>query len=180
MLQSLNFKHIFYFWVVAKESSITKASILTNVSQSSISEQIKILESRIGTDLFDRSQKKMSLTSSGRVLFASLDEFFPAIEELFESLKNHKTTDVKFLRIGLCPALSPEVRFKLCFPFIEDFHYTVKILQGENQFLLEAFNQDQIDMIYTTNSSITPHGKYEKYELSKKQFCIIVNNDVYA
>ena len=179
MLQSLNFKHIFYFWVVAKNSSISKAAAVLNVSQSSISEQIKILESRIGADLFDRSQKKMILTSNGAILFDKLDDFFPNVEELFESLSNHKTTDVKFLRIGLCPTLSQNLRHNLCFSLIEDPHYTVKIIQGENQFLVEAFNRDEIDLFFTTNDNTTINGKYEKFHVAKKRYCLVSNSDVY-
>lgn len=179
MLQSLNFKHVFYFWVVARESSVSKASTLLNVSQSSISEQIKILESRIGVILFDRTNKKMQLSEEGKVLFKALDEFFPSVEELFESLSHHKTTDVKFLRIGLSPALSPELRFKLCFSLIEDIHYTVKIVQGENEFLVDAFNRDDIDMIFTTNQNLVVNGKYEKVKLAKKKFAIVMNKNLY-
>lgn len=178
MLQSLNFKHVFYFWVVARESSVSKASTLLNVSQSSISEQIKILESRIGVVLFDRTNKKMQLSQEGKVLFKALDDFFPSVEELFESLSNHKTTDVKFLRIGLSPALSPELRFKLCFSLIEDIHYTVKIVQGENEFLVDAFNRDDIDMIFTTNNNLSVNGKYEKIRLAKKEFVIVMNKNM--
>ncbi len=179
MINSLNFKHIFYFWMVARESSIRKASDILNVSPSSISEQIKTLEFRIGVHLFDRGQKKMSLTSQGKVLYATLNEFFPRVEELFEGLANHKSTDVKFLRVGLTPALSTDLRYKLCFPFIEDIHYTVKILQGENQFLTEAFNQDDIDILFTTNSNLSPRGKYERFKIANKEFVITTNKNVY-
>lgn len=179
MLKSLNLKHIFYFWAVAKEKSIKRASAIVNVSQSSISEQIKLLEHRVGINLFDRSQKKMNLSSEGKLLFKTLDQFFPVLEELFESLVNHKSADVKFLKIGLCPTLSAELKFKLCFPFIEDIHYTVKALQGENNFLSEAYDNDELDLFFTTNNQISLHGKYEKQEVLTKNFSIIVNQNVF-
>ncbi len=180
MLQSLNFKHIFYFWVVAKEESIQKASILLNVSPSSISEQIKILEARVGVNLFDRNQKKMILDSAGKIIFKKLDEFFPAIEELFESLMNHKHVDVKMLKVGFCPTLSKEMRLKLCFDLIEDPYYTVKIHQGENSFLVQAFNNDEIDLLFSTNTQLAPKGNYEKFSLGTKQFSLVCNKKMYA
>ncbi len=179
MLNSLNLKHIFYFWVVAREASINKASAVLNVSKSSISEQIRLLEHRIGMDLFDRSQKKMILTTSGRLVYNTLDEFFPALEEMFEGLVNHKSLNVKFIRIGLCPTLSAEVKFKLTFPFIEDEQFTVKALQGENQFLFDAYNKDELDLFFTTNSQVSLHGKYEKQEVITKNFSIVVGEKVY-
>lgn len=179
MLKSLNFKHIFYFYMVAKHSSISKASQVLNVSQSSISEQLKIFESNAGSILFDRSQKRMTLNSNGQALYATLDEFFPAIEELFESLRNHKSIDVKFLRIGLCPSLSSRVRFQVTFPFIEDIQYTVRVLQGENQFLLDAFNRDDIDLLFTTNKGLKPMGKSEKFLIKESRFHMVCNKKFY-
>lgn len=179
MLNSLNLKHIFYFWIVAKEESIHKASLKLNVSNSSISEQIKILESRVGTNLFDRTQKKTRLTTSGKIVFGKLDEFFPSLEEIFESLVNHKAIDVKLIRIGLCPTLSAELKFKLTFPFIEDSKYTIRALQGENKFLCEAYNQDELDIFFTTNNQVSLRGKYEKQEVVNKNFSIIVNKEVF-
>jgi LysR family transcriptional activator of nhaA len=180
LLKSLNFKHIFYFWVVAKEQSIQKASILLNVSPSSISEQIRVLEARVGNNLFDRNQKKMILSSAGKVVFETLDSFFPAIEELFESLANHKHTDVKFLRIGLCPTLSQEIRFKLCYNLIEDPYYTVRIHQGENNYLLKAFNHDEIDLLFSTNNNLVPKGNFKKYSIGTKKFNLVCNKSMYS
>lgn len=161
--------------MVAKHSSIAKASQLLNVSQSSISEQMKIFEANSGADLFDRTQKKMTLNSNGQALFGLLNDFFPTIEELFESLRNHKSLDVKFLRIGLCPSLSSHVRFNVTFPFIEDPKYTVRVLQGENQFLLDAFNKDDIDMLFTTNKNTNPMGKSEKFIVKESLFHMVSN-----
>lgn len=179
MLQSLNFKHIFYFWIVAKERSIQKASIMANVSPSSISEQIRTLEARVGVDLFNRSQKKMNLSSPGKVLFEKLDIFFPEIEELFESLSNHKHTEVKILKIGFCPTLSREIRFNLSYGFIEDPYYTVKILQGENSFLTRAFNNDEVDLYFSTNKNISPKGNFKKFKLGIKKFNLVCNSKLF-
>lgn len=176
MLQSLNLKHIYYFWVVARESSIQKAGIYLNVSSSSISEQIKTLEMRVGVELFDRSQKRMFLSEAGKELYNELDVIFPKLDELFESLVNHKHLDVKQVNIGFCPTLSKDVRFKLCFDIIEDPHYTVQIHQGENSYLVRAFNNGEIDLFYTTNKKINLNGNYKKVKIGVKKYCLVCNS----
>ena len=180
MLQSLNLKHIYYFWVVAKEESIQKASVILNVSPSSISEQIKILESRVGVDLFDRSQKRMTLGLAGKEIFTELDNFFPKLDEMFESLVNHKHVDVKLVNIGFCPSLSKEVRYKLSFNIIEDPYYTVKIHQGENSYLTKAFNDGDIDLLFTTNAKLGLKGAYKEKKLGVKKFSLVCNNKLAA
>lgn len=125
-------------------------------------------------------KKKMILSSQGKVIFQTLDSFFPAVEEIFESLVNHKNTDVKFLRIGFCPTLSPDVRFKLSFGLIEDPNYTVKIHQGENSYLVDAFNQDEIDLLFSTNKNITPKGNYRKKVIGSKKFSLVCNKNLFS
>lgn len=178
MLQSLNLKHIYYFWIVAREASIQKASVILNVSSSSISEQIKTLEIRLGVNLFDRSQKKMHLSETGKKIFNELNSIFPRMDELFESLVNHKHIGVKQINMGFCPTLSKEVRFKLSFDIIEDPHYTVKIHQGENSYLSRAFNLGEIDLFFTTNKRITLNGNYKKCKLGEKRYCLVCNSIV--
>jgi DNA-binding transcriptional LysR family regulator len=162
--------------VVARESSIQKAGIYLNVSSSSISEQIKTLEMRLGVELFDRSQKRMFLSEPGKELYNELDVIFPKLDELFESLVNHKHLDVKQVNIGFCPTLSKDVRFKLCFDIIEDPHYTVQIHQGENSYLVRAFNNGEIDLFYTTNKKINLNGNYKKLKIGVKKYCLVCNS----
>jgi LysR family transcriptional activator of nhaA len=175
LLQSLNLKHIYYFWVVARESSILKASTFLNVSSSSISEQIKTLEVRLGIVLFDRAQKKMSLSEAGKELYKELNKIFPRMDELFESIVNHKNLDVKQVNIGFCPTLSKDVRFKLSFDLIEDPQYTVKIHQGENSYLMSEFNNGEIDLFYTTNSKVNVRGDYIKMQMGTKKYSLVCN-----
>jgi len=168
MLNTLNFKHIYYFWVVASEGSITKAATKTNVSPSSISEQIKTLEARIGVELFERTGKKLILSGYGERVFNEVNPFFNSTEEIFESIVNHKTTQVKFLRVGVAPAIPEEERYSMNYPFIEDINYTVRLIQGENSYLKKAYEDNDIDMILTTNQSLLPKTKAERFILKNE------------
>jgi len=50
----LNYNHLFYFWMVAREGSIARAAEELLVSQPTISVQLKELEAAVGHDLFHR------------------------------------------------------------------------------------------------------------------------------
>ena len=179
MIESLNYRHIHYFWMVAKQGSITKASSILNVSQSSISEQIKVLEHNMGVQLFVRSKKGVELTEYGKRIYSLVNEFFPKLEELFESLINHKSSDIRFLNIGLAPTLSSDVRYEFCYPFIEDIHYTVKINRGENSYLKEAFEKRELDIVLTTNRGMNLGSSTEKKILTKKKIVFVVRPSLY-
>jgi LysR family transcriptional regulator, transcriptional activator of nhaA len=69
---TLNYRHLLYFWAVAKEGSLRKASDVLHVSQPSISAQLKQLEESLGTHLFARTNDRIKLVPiiSGRLLQA--------------------------------------------------------------------------------------------------------------
>ena len=72
----LNYHHLLYFWVAAREGSITKACRLLHLAQPTVSGQIKALEKSLKASLFDRSGRSIVLTDTGRVVYRYADEIF--------------------------------------------------------------------------------------------------------
>lgn len=68
-LKDLNLNHMYYFFEVSRLHSIKKVSEFTGLSPSTISEQIKKLEKRLNTQLFQRSKSGFELTAKGEKLF---------------------------------------------------------------------------------------------------------------
>jgi LysR family transcriptional regulator, transcriptional activator of nhaA len=75
-MEWLNYHHLRYFWNVAKEGSLARAAARLHVSQPSISEQIRELESALGEKLFQREGRKNKLTDAGQVVFGYAEEIF--------------------------------------------------------------------------------------------------------
>ena len=61
---ALNYHHLLYFWAVAKEGSLRRASEVLHVSQPSISAQLKQLEESLGAPLFTRTTRRLLLTDT--------------------------------------------------------------------------------------------------------------------
>lgn len=68
-MESLNYNHLFYFWMVAREGSIVRAGEQLLLSQPTISAQLKALESALGEPLFHRVGRRLVLTEMGNVVF---------------------------------------------------------------------------------------------------------------
>lgn len=49
---SLNFRHLHYFWVVAKEGSVTRAADRLGLAIQTVSAQLSLLEQAMGKALF--------------------------------------------------------------------------------------------------------------------------------
>jgi len=74
----LNYHHLHYFWVVAREGSVTKACDILHLSQPTISGQIRELEKAMKAPLFAKSGRGLALTETGQAVFRYADQIAPA------------------------------------------------------------------------------------------------------
>ncbi len=63
----LNFKHLYYFWATAKAGGLVRAGAQLHTTPQTLSTQIKLLEDRLGCELFRKSGRRLELTEDGRV-----------------------------------------------------------------------------------------------------------------
>ena len=104
-LDDLNYHHLRYFWAVARAGSIAKACQELRVSASSVSTQIKILETCLGVDLFDRIGKRMVLTDAGRHVHAYAEQIFSLGREMTASVRHFPADKPLRLRVGLADVI---------------------------------------------------------------------------
>ena len=64
----LNFKHLRYFWTVARAGTIAEAGRLLGLAPHSISAQLATFEAALGVTLFRRSGRRLVLTEAGELL----------------------------------------------------------------------------------------------------------------
>ena len=75
-MEWLNYHHLLYFWIVAREGSVTRAAAELRLGQPTISVQIRTLEVNLGEKLFTRVGRNLALTDVGRLVFRFADEIF--------------------------------------------------------------------------------------------------------
>jgi LysR family transcriptional activator of nhaA len=78
----LNYHHLLYFWMVAKEGSVTAAAEALSLSQPTVSGQVKMLEEALGEKLFRRVGRNLELTEMGRVAYRYADDIFSLGREM--------------------------------------------------------------------------------------------------
>lgn len=86
-MEWLNYHHLYYFWVVVKEGSITAACQRLRVAQPTVSAQIMALEEALECKLFTRSGRRLSLTEAGRMVYRDADEIFSLGKDMVNRLK---------------------------------------------------------------------------------------------
>ncbi|KAF0132363.1 MAG: LysR family transcriptional regulator, partial [Methylocystaceae bacterium] len=81
-MERLNYQHLFYFWNVAREGGVTRASEKLGLAQPTISGQIAVFEESIGAQLFRKEGRNLVMTETGRTVFNYADEIFSLGREL--------------------------------------------------------------------------------------------------
>lgn len=80
-MRSPNINAIVYFEAVARHSSVNLAAAELLVSRSAVSQQIKVLEERMGVALFRRVRRRLVLTEEGERLFNAADKALALLRE---------------------------------------------------------------------------------------------------
>ena len=108
-MEWLNYHHLLYFWVVAKEGSIVRASQELRLAHPTISGQIHRLEESLGEKLFARRGRHLVLTEVGRVAFRYADEIFSLGREFVDTLKGRASGKPLRLVVGVADVLPPSL-----------------------------------------------------------------------
>jgi LysR family transcriptional activator of nhaA len=115
-MDGLNYHHLQYFWLVAKEGSIAKAAARLKVSQPTISTQLKRLDADLGTPLFQKRGRNLELTPAGERAFEYADRIFTLGHELGEMLNGRTVRRPLPLNVGVTPGLPATVVDQLLRP----------------------------------------------------------------
>lgn len=115
----LNYKHLHYFWVVAKCGGIGRASEQLHLTPQTISGQITLLEEALGTTLFDRVGRRIELNESGRMVFSYADEIFSLGEELEDMLRHSPGDRPLQFSVGVVDSVQKSIAYMLLEPALK-------------------------------------------------------------
>ena len=147
----MNFKHLHYFWVAAKAGGIVKAGEQLHTTPQTLSGQIKLLESRLGRQLFRKSGRNLALTDDGRVALRYADEIFALGGELEAALRpasRGASAQAQDFRVGVEDAVAKTVAYRLLEPALH-LAQPVRLLCSEGQFpdLMAQLALHRLDLV---------------------------------
>lgn len=100
-MEWLNYHHLRYFWAVARDGGLRKAAETLNVSQPSISVQVRLLEEALGEPLFRRGGRSLVLTETGRLVYEYADQIFSAGRELLAAVRTRAPRGPAPFHVGI-------------------------------------------------------------------------------
>jgi LysR family transcriptional activator of nhaA len=147
-MEWLNYHHLRYFWMVAKEGSLARAAEKLRVSQPSISEQIHELEGMLGEKLFRREGRKNKLTDVGQLVFGYADEIFALGRELMNAVKQRPGAPELRFCVGVAdsfPKLVIKEILKPVFAMAQPVHVICR--EGKMEDLLAQLAAHRLDLV---------------------------------
>ena len=100
-MEWVNYHHLLYFWVVAREGGLVPAGKVLRLSHPTLSAQIHTLEAQLGEQLFTKQGRKLALTEMGRVVYRYADEIFTLGREMLDTVKGRSTAQGLRLDVGI-------------------------------------------------------------------------------
>ena len=147
MTNSYNYRHLYYFWVVAKEGSMSKAAERLDMAIQTISAQVHELEKSLGYMLFKPAGRGITLTESGYAALKIADQIFSIGEKLPEAVRDAAKSPKTKITVGVSDGLSKLITRQLLGPVLK--HPDVQLVAHEGEFedLLADLALHRLDIV---------------------------------
>lgn len=173
-MNNLEIKHLRMICALADSGNMTRAAEKLGITQSALSQQLKDIENKLGTDLFFRTRRKMILTEAGRQLQGTAAEVIETLESAERAIATKMKGEKGELRVGtqciFCYKWLPQVmrRFQAKFP-------NIAVEVGSSIDLLEELEGRRFDMIISGAAS--PSEMHSSAPLFADQLVCVMPQD---
>jgi LysR family transcriptional regulator, transcriptional activator of nhaA len=144
---TLNFHHLRIFWVITQAGGLTAAARRLNVSPSTLSTQLKELELRMGSPLFARENKKLTLTETGRLVRDHCEVIFRTANELTRSLGRNSAKRTLTIHVGSLATLSRNYQLEFLKPILDRLDVEIELRSASLPDLLAQLRDHTIDIV---------------------------------
>lgn len=147
-MEWLNFNHLYYFWCVAREGSITRAASMLRLAQPTVSAQLRQLELQFPEPLFSRKGRGLVLTATGQTVFRYAEEIFALGKEMQDVTRGRAEGRLARLTVGIVDTLPKLVAYRILLPAmraIEPVHLICD--EGKLSQLLSSLARHELDLV---------------------------------
>ena len=170
----MELRQLEYFQMASRLRNITRAAQRLRVSQPNITVAIKKLESELGVQLFDRSQKQLTLTPEGRVFLRRIEIALRNIEDAVLEVNDYKQLQKGTIKIGIPPMMGAYL-FPKVFSGFRRLRPNLDVLLYEEGSLTirEKLESDELDFGIIIVPESTPN--LNVLRLSRNQLMVCVS-----
>ena len=173
-MRDLNFHHLYYFWMVAKEGHLTRVAKQLHVSQSALSSQIRQLQDQLGHELFTREGRVLKLTEIGHVVLEYAESIFNLGSELLSLTESGDFLQLRRLRVGSVATLSRNFQENFLRPIISEPEIRLEIRSATLEELLELLRMHKLDVILSNRAVVSDSSAtLQCQKIAEQRVCIV-------
>ena len=145
----LNYRHLYFFWIVAKEGGVTRAAEKLGLAVQTISMQLSSLEQSIGKQLLEPQGRRLVPTEAGKLALSYCDQIFLLGEQLQDALDEAEAGKMR-LTVGISDSLPKLIAFRLL-QATQTMSQQVRLVCMEDEFenLLADLALGKLDVVLT-------------------------------
>ncbi|MDO9280071.1 MAG: LysR family transcriptional regulator [Polaromonas sp.] len=147
MSTSFNYKHLYYFWVVAKEGGISRAANKLDMAVQTVSAQVRELERSLGYALLKPAGRGLVLTEAGLAAMQQADLIFQLGENLPALVRDAASSPSVRLAVGISDGLPKLVVRRLLQPVVPMPNLRLLCHEGELDDLLGDLALHRLDVV---------------------------------
>ena len=142
----MELRQLEYFQMASRLKNITRAAERLNVSQPNITVAIKKLEAELGIQLFDRSQKQLSLTPEGTIFLNRIELALRNIQDAVLEVNDYKQLQKGTIKIGI-PSMIGAYLFPRIFSSFQHLypHLDICLYEEGSMTIREQLERDELD-----------------------------------
>lgn len=162
-MEPLNYHHLMYFWVTAREGSMTRAAAKLHVTPATLSIQIKELEKFLGRQLLRKSGRGLALTETGESVLQYASDIFATGEEMLNALRGNPLGTPMLLRVGVKDVMPKMVAYRLLEPALK-LPTTMRLVcrEGDLQELISELSIHRLDVVLS-DTPVDPRYSVKAY-----------------
>ena len=162
-MAQLNYHHLYYFYVIAREGSIVNAAKLLHLTPQTISGQLTAFESYLDVKLFDRKGKRLILNEMGKIAFSYAEDIFSLGSELQHAFHTQQSGQQVIFTVGITDVIPKVFSFDLLrksFELKEDIRLICR--EGDLDSLMAELALSKVDLI-VSDRPLTPGTPIKAY-----------------
>jgi len=170
---NLNYSHLYYFFIIAREGSIRDAAKVLHLTQSTLSNQLKDLETFFGSQLFTRASRGLILNEIGKAVLSYAQQIFKLGDELTMVMKSSGSLDCSMIRVGLVSCLAKTNIERLLCTLWGNEDVIIRTKSDNLVNLIKLIETHEIDLILSDRPIFLVQHKLKNIELGCQQLQIV-------
>jgi LysR family transcriptional regulator, transcriptional activator of nhaA len=153
MSQTFNYRHLYYFWIVAKEGGMARAAERLDMSLPTISTQVRELEKSLGVSLLKAQGRNLVLTEAGVAAMREADQIFALGEGLPDRVREVVNgTSVRF-NVGISDGIAKLAVHRMLAPVLGESKMRLLCHEGEYEQLLAELALHKLDVVLSDRAA---------------------------